>query len=422
MRGIGRECALFDVCAVSTCCQIHRALAVAYKVETVGDILQIPLLVRVGYSILGVAYHIGITRREVQHVHTCGVIGYTNEVVEAVIATILAVGRHGGGYIPLLHLRRFRIIQQRDIVSRPSGILRRALVHQPIDTCRNRNYGNVLTPRHIDDTLRIGLAFLVARSSRQRLHELVLRTVAVVVDQPVGGHQLVSGRHCLTLTAAHECLDAAVVVAPYRGCRPVGAVLAVGQALALAAYLTELATGAAVKSPPDAVGHAVLQAHHSLRHVMHLVGIAHLAVVGQLLIETGKGVERASQLVGVAPLVEALARIVPFQRLVVVQRVAAHHDGLGTTRVVLLEQACHLIMLQRRSALLLRPVVALVERRDAQHGVLCILLYPVYVAVDHRRPMLIVGDTILDVIAMRVVDLHLPLRVSVFKGALVRRE
>ena len=83
--------------------------------------------------------------------------------------------------------------------------------------------------------------------------------------------------------------------------------LAVGQTLAVTSYLAELTASAAVESPPDANGHAVLQAYHGLAHVVHLVGISHLAVLRQPLKETCVGRELACQLVGVAPVVVILA-------------------------------------------------------------------------------------------------------------------
>ena len=170
------------------------------------------------------------------------------------------------------------------------------------------------------------------------------------------------------------------------GSRPGRAVLAVSQSAAVAADVAELAACTTVEAPPDAGGHAVFQSYHGLAYVVHFVGIAHLAVSSQLLIEVGKRVKAARELVGVPPVVVVFAHRVPGQRLVVVQGVSTHYRHVGALRVFRLQQLCHGLLQGRRSPFLLCPVVRFVEGRDAGHGVLCVLLQPGHVGVDERRP------------------------------------
>ena len=176
-----------------------------------------------------------------------------------------------------------------------------------------------------------------------------------------------------------------------RGRRPVVAMLGIGQSHAVAADVAELSACPTVESPPDAHGHAILQAYHGLAHVVHLVVVAHLAVLRQLLEEAGKGVERACQLMGVAPVVVLFPAGVPVECLVVVERVAAHDGNIGKAGVVLPQFPGHLHLLGGSGAFLYGPHIRLVEGRHAHDGMLGVGLHPMYVTIDHGRPMGRVG-------------------------------
>ena len=175
-------------------------------------------------------------------------------------------------------------------------------------------------------------------------------------------HKLIIGRGPLAFAGTDEGFNPTVVVTPHRSRRPVVTMFTVCQPVAMQTNLAELTTGTAVETPPDAHRHAILQTYHGLANIVHLVGIAYFAILHHLLEEAGEVGKRASQLVGVAPVVVLLTGHVPVHSLVVVQGVASHHSDVGTARIILLEQLCHLILLGGRCTLFHRPVVALVER------------------------------------------------------------
>ena len=182
--------------------------------------------------------------------------------------------------------------------------------------------------------------------------------------------------------------------------------LAVGQPLAVAANLAELAAGTAVEAPPDAVGHAVLQAYHCLDHVVHLVVEAHLLILGQLLVELGEVGKRARQLVGVAPIVVLLAGVIPVQGVVVVQRVASHH-GDTLHRGIGFQFTCNvglmiLVALYFACEVLFKGVVGLIEGRHADDGMVRILFHPGHMSLDDLRPMVNVGRLVGGVIGIDI--------------------
>ena len=133
-------------------------------------------------------------------------------------------------------------------------------------------------------------------------------------------------------------------MSPYRGGCPVGTMLAVGQSLAVSADVAELTSGPAVEAPPDAYRHAVLESYHGFAHIVHLVAIAHFAVLDELLVEVCEMSEVAGQLMGVAPFIPLLAAGVPVEGLIVVEGVGTH-DGDAVEAWLLAQQFGYLYLL-----------------------------------------------------------------------------
>ena len=177
------------------------------------------------------------------------------------------------------------------------------------------------------------MSFLIACTARNCRQVFAYRTIAVEVDQTVGGHELILGGCSLTFTGTNEGFYPSVLMTPYGGCRPVIAVLAIAQALAVTTDLTELTTGATVEAPPYTDGHTIFQADHCFDDIMHLVCIPHFAVFLHLLEEISKRVERAGQLMGVAPFIICLAGGIPVKSFVIVQRISTDYYDISKTRI-----------------------------------------------------------------------------------------
>ena len=203
----------------------------------------------------------------------------------------------------------------------------------------------------------------------------------------------------MSLAASHKSLQLlGGVVAIDRRSGPMAAILSVGQARPMVAYLAELAACAAVEAPPDTYRYAIVGGNHCLANVVELVGVGHVALVDHLLPEVGERVELARQLMGVAPCGIGFHGIVPLGGIVVVERVARRDGNILETWIILLELARYLLEVGLRS-LVPRRVVGLVERRNS-HDLMArvILLHPCHRGIDEPCPMVGVGHIVLGVI------------------------
>ena len=229
------------------------------------------------------------------------------DIVEAVVAIDGVSYRR---YHPLLGLqpRVFRLADIGMPVGRAvfSHHISAGLVHDLIGAINDRGL-HIITPGDVDHPLRILLALLIARTAMHHHPQLTGGALPVVIDITVCGHELIISSHRLTLAGANESLDAPIIMTIDRGRRPVVRMLAIGQAHTVPADVTELSSGAAVEAPPDADGHAILQAYHRLGDIVHLIVITYLLLFGQQLVEQFIIIHRSSQLVGITPVVVVLA-------------------------------------------------------------------------------------------------------------------
>ena len=149
-------------------------------------------------------------------------------------------------------------------------------------------------------------------------------TIAVEVHVLCGADEGEGGGEGLTLGGTEVAVHFACHVVAIDGAvSPCRAVLAVADAHTFVGVDAELSTGSGVEAPPDAILHAVVDADDGFAHVVQLVGSGHLAVCLDGGEEVGIVVESACQLVGVAFIEVCFEVVVPRQRPVVVQGIAA---------------------------------------------------------------------------------------------------
>ena len=186
---------------------------------------------------------------------------------------------------------------------------------------------HVVAGLHIDTHLGPALAHLIVRTSGE-MHQEVATTHTVIPHGLVEGHKLIVGGIRLTLAHASKGLHTTIRLTIYRGRCPVVAMLGVGQTLTgvgMVGSLHKLAAGILARAPPDAGLQSVLHAHHSLHHVVELIGRGMLTSLTHLGEEVGIIVKTTRQLMGIALLEHILEVGPPLQRLVVVERIAATH-------------------------------------------------------------------------------------------------
>ena len=196
---------------------------------------------------------------------------------------------------------------------------------------------HILPTLHINHTLSIRLSTLITATTRNLHSELTERTLTVVINLSIGQEQerrLVS----LPFRRPYKCLHVARLIIPInRSHRPSATILTITDTRAMIADTAELPSCSAVKAPPHSGLHTILSTNHRLTNVMQLIGISIVAVSHHTFVKVNKRVERASQLVSIAPLHIRLQPIIPFQRPIVVQRVSSCNVNILKARIILLQ-------------------------------------------------------------------------------------